>query len=156
MQSCIRSLTSRRSHLGLSFGNSGSLSLSRRLTRMQAVQSRAVQTEAAPAEKQGLKSLEVCFQLFHTCLCSLQSLCHAEAQPEAAKQHRQHAYFTSTCLTCLSALYTSPSAHLRTSDPPTYNDCPDGCACARRICTLRAASPQNCLEILTQRTGGDR
>ena len=69
MQSCIRSLTSRRSHLGLAFRNSSSLSLSRRLPRMQAVQSRAVQTEAAPIEKQGLKSLEVCFQLFqHLCL----------------------------------------------------------------------------------------
>ena len=60
MQSCLRSFTHRRSHLGLAFKNSGLLVSSRRFARMPAVQSRAVQTEAAPSQKTGLKSLEVC------------------------------------------------------------------------------------------------
>ena len=59
MQSCLRSLTSRRSHLGLAFRGSSPLVSSRRFARMPAVQARAVQTEAAPAQKTGLRSLEV-------------------------------------------------------------------------------------------------
>ena len=61
MQSCLRSLTSRRSQLGLAIRGSGSLVSSRRFARMPTVQSRSVQTEAAPSQKTGLKSLEVCF-----------------------------------------------------------------------------------------------
>ena len=155
MQSCIRSLTSRRSHLGLAFRNPSSFSLSRRLPRMQAVQSRAVQTEAAPVEKQGLKSLEVCFQLFqHLCLIMTKPL------PCRGSARRCQAALAICILykhlpVCPFATHTSPSADLRTSAPPAHNNCPYGCACARRICTLRAALLQNCLEIPTQRTGGD-